>query len=436
MSEPLAARLYARISSIPGAAGEARAVTTNRWIHIATQSAVKLADGLINPKLVLAWLLHSLGAGGLVIGLLVPVREAGSLLPQLALTRWLERHLTRRHFWSAGSAVQGLAAAGIAVSALTLDGPEAGWAVLACLAVLSVARAACSISQKDALARTIAKGGRGAITGASGSLGSALVLAFALLLATGTVPLTVASLAAAIAVAGGLWLAAAALFLALREEEHQPVRRARGLASLFGPLRQDPMLCRFIAARALLTGTALAPPFIVMLAGSGSGDSGGLGTLGPLMLASAAASIASEYVWGRLSDRSSRKALIAAALIAAAVLGAAAAMGLATGGLGGLAGASAAVFAAQVAYAGVRIGRKTHLTDMAGHDTRAHYTALSNTVIGGVLLLGGGAGLVAEYAGPAWTLALLAVLCLAAVPVAYGMEEVQAAPDRRTNRPE
>ena len=44
--------------------------------HAASLSATKTADGLIDPKLVLAWLLTNLGAGPGLIGLLVPVREA------------------------------------------------------------------------------------------------------------------------------------------------------------------------------------------------------------------------------------------------------------------------------------------------------------------------------------------------------------------------
>ncbi|WP_407943285.1 hypothetical protein [Mangrovicoccus ximenensis] len=48
-------------------------------------SATKIADGLIDPKLVLAWLFSASGVPGYLTGALVPVREAGALLPQLAL---------------------------------------------------------------------------------------------------------------------------------------------------------------------------------------------------------------------------------------------------------------------------------------------------------------------------------------------------------------
>jgi hypothetical protein len=43
----------------------------------------KSADGLVDPKLVLSWLMTQLGAPAALIGFLVPIREAGALLPQL-----------------------------------------------------------------------------------------------------------------------------------------------------------------------------------------------------------------------------------------------------------------------------------------------------------------------------------------------------------------
>ncbi|WP_405107995.1 hypothetical protein L0Z65_12330 [Phaeobacter sp. BS52] len=59
--------------------------------HVTALTATKLADGLIDPKLVLAWLLNAIGAPGYLIGVLVPVRESGSLLPQLALAQRIEQ---------------------------------------------------------------------------------------------------------------------------------------------------------------------------------------------------------------------------------------------------------------------------------------------------------------------------------------------------------
>ena len=396
----------------------------NGAVHVVALSFSKVADGLIDPKLVLAWLLTALGSPALFIGALVPVREAGALLPQLALARWVEAQPFRKWIWAGGAALQGIAALGIALSAILLEGWAAGLAVVLCLAGLAVARSACSVSHKDALARTIRKTRRGAISGAAASVASAAVLAFGAALAVGLIPLEPYAIAAAIAVAGALWLAGAGVFLLLVEEARESGSVKGGAAELLaGPLREDSQFRRFVATRALLTVTALAPPFLVMLSAEGEGRR--LGYLGPLVLASAAASILSAYVWGRLSDRSSRQTLMASAGLGALALGAAAGMGIATGGLGGAAGSVIAIFAAQIAYEGVRTGRKIHLTDMASDSERARYTAVSNSLIGVVLLVGGLFGVLADLAGPAWVLAVFAALCVVAAVVGASLEEVQ-----------
>jgi hypothetical protein len=50
----------------------------------------------------------------------------------------------------------------------------------------------------------------------------------------------------------------------------------------------------------------------------------------------------------------------------------------------------AGFFVLSIAHAGVRLGRKTYLVDMAGGNKRTDYTSVSNTVIGVLLLVVGG----------------------------------------------
>ena len=232
---------------------------------------------------------------------------------------------------------------------------------------------------------------------------------------------------AALAVAGALWLLAAAIFVGLAEEAGATEggrNAADVLGDQLGLLRTDVQLRRFIGARALLLATALAPPYVLALAGRDS--SNGLGTLGPFVVASSLAAISSGYLWGRLADRSSRRVLLAAALLAAAALGAISAAGWILGG-DALAGwlMPSLLFALMVAYQGVRVGRSTHIVDMASEEKRAAYTALSNTAIGALLLVGGTVGWPAGRYGEATVLALFAVFCVLAALVAAGLEEVQ-----------
>ncbi len=397
------------------------------FVHVGSLASTKTADGLIDPKLVLAWLLNAIGAPGYLIGLLVPVREAGSLLPQLLIARRVERSAIRKYYWVAGSAVQGLAALGMAAAALVLPGGKAAWVIVGLLAVLAVARSACSASYKDVLARTVEKGRRGRVSGAASTISAIAVFAFAILLATGTLPREPSYVAGAIAVAGVLWFCAAALFSTLRETEDAGGGAVEDtLADLIRPLHEDPELRTYIATRALLVSTALAPPFLVML---GSDRGASFGNLGLLLLASSIAAIVSAYVWGALSDRSSRQTLMLAGLLATLSYAAAAVWGFAGAGSVGGAVVAGFVFVAQIAYEGARAGRKTHLTDMDTEGRKAVYTALSNSLIGLLLLAGGLLGFLADIAGPESVLALLAFISGASVFTGTRLSEVQREKD-------
>ena len=397
--------------------------------HIASLGATKTADGLIDPKLVLSWLLTQLGAPAVFIGLLVPVRESGALLPQLLTAASLRRLSKRKWAWSVGSAIQGLSAAAIALAAIFLEGVAAGIAIVTALGVLALARSVCSVTYKDVLGKTVSKARRGTATGTASSLAAFFVIVFGVILATGTLsrmPVVLAGLL----VAAGLWLMAAVLFSTLQEEAGATEGGANPLSAAmenFGLLAKDAQLRRFIATRGLLISTALAPPFMVALGSNGDAENA-FGGLGLLVIASAGASLLSSYVWGRLADRSSRKVLIFSAIAASIALAATLALN-ALGLLTSVWGLPAVIFALMLAYQGVRLGRSTHLVDMATQDTRAAYTALSNTIIGLLLAAGGAFSLLAEYAGVSVVIGVLAAMSALSVLVGLGLEEVQEKDD-------
>lgn len=384
--------------------------------HAGALSLSKVADGLVDPKLVLSWLLTHLGAGAFWVGLLVPIREAGALLPQLFTAPRIRAMSRRKWAWAAGAAVQGLAAGAILLAALGLSGAAAGAAVSAALAVLALARSVCSVSYKDVLGRTIGKSRRGSATGLAASAASTAVVVFAVALILGAAARE-ALVLGAIALAALAWLGAAAIFATLREPA-DPGKVEGGALGQLSLLREDPQLGRFVAARGLLTATALAPPYLVILGGDAFGQ------LGALVLASAAAALLSSYVWGRMADRSSR-----GVLRRAGGLGAVALAGALLVDMAGLAGSwwalPAILFVLMIAYHGVRQGRSTYLVDMAPEGMKAPYTAASNTVIGVALLASGAFGALASLAGAAATLAVFALMCLAAIVVAGGLEEVE-----------
>ena len=100
-------------------------VPTVVWVERA-----KTADELASANLVIAWLLAAVAAPAALIALLVPIRESGALLPQIAIAGYLRRLPLRKWLWSAGSVMQGIAVAGMALAAVSLTGVAAGWSAL------------------------------------------------------------------------------------------------------------------------------------------------------------------------------------------------------------------------------------------------------------------------------------------------------------------
>lgn len=398
----------------------------NFLTHVLSLAATKTGDGLADPKLVLAWLLSALGAPAALIGLLVPVREAGSLLPQLFIAARIRRMAQRKWVWVVGSLLQGLAVIGMAVVALTMRGHSAGYAVLGMLVVFALARSLCSVSYKDVLGKTVSRSQRGTATGTAKTAASVLVLTVALAFSLNLLDLSIQVLAVVLVFAGMSWLLAAAIFSRLPEHAGATEGGENAISEVLSQwrlLRQDQQLRDLIVVRGLLLATALAPPYLFALAGESSGS---LAELGPMMLASALAGLGSSYLWGRLADRSSRLVLIRAALLGALALAAVSFAQICRPEwlrhewlLPGL------LLLLMVAYQGVRIGRSTHLVDMAQAEQRASYTALANTAVGVLLLLSAGLGLLAQWAGVGILLGLLSACCLLAALVACRLQQLQ-----------
>jgi hypothetical protein len=424
MNQDLAQRAFDTISGADGPAdtldkAAQRHEAGNGLRHALALSMTKVADGLIDPKLVLSWLVMALGAPAVYAGALVPLREAGALLPQILLAGLVQGMVRRKWAWVAGSAGQGLCAGLIVWAALALEGAAAGLAICAALTGLALSRALCSVSYKDILGKTVGQARRGAVTGLAGSVSAVAVVAFAVLLMAGVVQERGAVIAA-IALAAVLWGMAAVVFTTLREA---PGKAQGGHRASFSVLKDNPVLWRLIVVRGLLVSTALAPPYLVILGGE---EGGTLGALGALVLASATASLLSSYIWGRLSDRSSRRVLMRAGVFGACAI--CLALGFAQLGLARTVWAMpVALFALMIAYHGVRQGRSTYLVDVAPADQRAAYAAVANTVIGVLLLVAGVAGGGAALLGPRAVLVLFAVMAGGAAIAAYGLPEAEAA---------
>lgn len=69
-------------------------------------SLTKLGDAVTDAKTTLPWLVASLGGPGWIATLLVPIRESGSMLPQLAIAHWVRRKPRRKWTFALGALLQ------------------------------------------------------------------------------------------------------------------------------------------------------------------------------------------------------------------------------------------------------------------------------------------------------------------------------------------
>ncbi len=389
----------------------------------------KIGDALADTKVVLPWLLGAVGAPVFLVGFLVPIRDSLSLLPQIFVGGVIRRFSVRKGFWVAGSIVEGACITLMAVTAIAgLSGPVAGWTIVGLLVVFSLARGVASIAAKDTLGKTVSKGRRGRVSGYASSLSGLVAGGVGLYLV-----LTPAAarpdwlLYAMIAAAGASWFVAAAVF-AMTTEYPGATDGGRSIRDIARDqielLIENRGLQKFLVARTFMISTALAGPIYVSLAQSTSGQT--LDNLGWLIVASGLASAVSASVWGKLSDRSSRLTMAFAAGVAGALgLAVLATMAFVPGLTRHIGFYAVILFVLAIAHAGVRIGRKTHIVDLAPGDQKAEYVAMSNTIIG-MLMLGLGAlsgGLLAI--GFELAIGVLSLFALVGAAISLALKDVQ-----------
>ena len=401
-----------------------REVPRNFFLILAANVLTKLGDLLTSPKTVLAWLMSAVGAPALVAWL-VPIRESGSMIPQMVIAAWVRRKPVRKWFWTLGSLGQALSVAAMAASVWFLDGYSAGYGLIAALILFSLSRGFCSVSMKDIQGKCIPKTRHGRLSGLASTIGGTATVALTALLFWDRGNPSMAFYSLLLLLAAALWLVAGALFAGVDEHSGETGgggNAIRDAISSLSLLKTDKPFRHFVITRALLLCSALAAPYFVVLAQQQTESGWALGTF---LLASSLASSLSASFWGWAADASSRKVMIRGALMASTVcLSVAGTAFFTEESMGGVWLYPSAFFVLNIAHAGVRLGRKTYLVDMAGGNKRTDYTAVSNTVIG-VLLLATGAltALVSTFSNTAVIL-VLGLMGLAGAFSAMGLSEV------------
>ena len=415
-----------------------RDVPANGLRLVGANTLQSSGDQIVNASTVLPWLFAALGVPPALTGLLKPIRESLSMLPQAFLTPLVLRARRRKRVFALGALVQAGSVAAMAATAALGTGLAAGVLILAALAVFSLGRCLCSISSKDVQGRVVPPGERGQITGLATTASGLVAITLGLgIRGLGGGSLDAGALAGLLTVGAALWVAVAGVSLTLREPAEDPEeggKEADDDGGDDGPLarrswallREDRDFRQFVTVRSLLLVSSLSPPFIVMLALDAGTDA--LAGLGGFVIASGVASLVGGRLFGRFADRSSRllmavTAAIASAVIVVVVVLAALPAFRGGSGAGGVLLVSA-YFLLTLAHTGVRVGRKTYLMDMASGDTRTVYTAVSNTAMGVILLVVGAISAALAAASATWALLLLAALGAAGVVAGLRLPEV------------
>lgn len=397
----------------------------NFFAYLVANALSKIADELSSARLILPWLLGAAGASSGFAGFLVPIREAGVLVPQLFVAAYIRRLARRKVVWLLGAFLSLSALLGMAAATGTLDGNQVGWAIIATLIVYSLARGLCSVAAKDVLGKTVSKTRRGALMGYSASIAGVATLGVGLYAEYG-VSESGLNLALLLVVAAVLWLLSLLAFSQIEEAPGATEGGGNAVAVAFkslGILISDTQFRRFVVARGLLLSVALVPPFFVLLAQEQAGE--GVTGLGLMIIASGLAASLSSPVWGKLSDSSSRWAMFLAALCGGILCLAVASLAWLEWALLSSAWAHAAFFfGISICHGGARLARKVYLVDMATSETRAQYVAVSNTTIGLALLLLGSVGLLSGWIGVAGVIAVLGLISIIAAVYGLTLKEV------------
>lgn len=388
----------------------------------------KLADAVANAKVVLPWIMESLNVPLFLISFLVPIKESGSLLPQLFIAAYVRKLPIRKWVWSLGTFLQALCMFGIAIVAWNMEGLNAGLAIIALLTAMSLARGLCSVAAKDVVGKTIPKTRRGALNGLSAMLAGLLVVVLGVyFLLNGEKPFSAQNFGVLLSLAGFFWILASITYGQIKEYPGETDGGGNAFTvaiSKLGILKTDKPFRLFVITRALFLCSVLSAPFFVIIAQQNSDANAYL--LGLFILSSGLADLLSANFWGKFSDVSSKKVMIIGATIATTVGFVVVFIDFFYKELFSIIWIMPIIyFILSIGYQGIRIGRKTYITDLAEGNKRTDYVAVSNTLIGFILLLSGLIGTLSSLIGLGGIILVLSLVGVLAIYLAKQLPEVQ-----------
>ncbi|WP_029511372.1 MFS transporter [Croceivirga radicis] len=401
----------------------------NYFLILLSNTLTKLGDTLSNPKTVLTWVMSYVNAPVYLISFIVPIRESGSMLPQIVIASYVRTQERRKWIYVIGSVLQCLSIAAIGFATLYTEGVTAGYTIILFLVLFSLSRGLCSVASKDVLGKTIPKKKRGKLKGYTVSVSGVLVLLAGLyIIYRSKSDANVTFYAALLFFAASLWLFAALVYAFITEEKGATDGGKNAWKEAWqrmNIIKTDKHFRNFVIARSLLLCSALTAPYYVLLAQDNLGKESYL--LGLFILANGLASIISAPIWGRMADTSSKKVMAIAASFAS-FLGIA--MFFIIAFLPTIKNSfwlyPIAFFLLGIAHSGVRLGRKTYIVDMAEGNQRTDYVSVSNTLIGAILLLTGGISALVALISTKGVILVLSVFGIYGAYRSYNLPNVES----------
>ncbi|QTD37895.1 MFS transporter [Polaribacter batillariae] len=389
----------------------------------------KLGDSLSNPKTVLAWIMNSINAPVYMISFIVPIRESGSMLPQLFLASYIKTKAKRKWIFVFGSIFQFTSIFAIALTAYFFDGFIAGSIIILLLITFSFSRSLCSVSSKDVLGKTIPKNKRGKLKGYTVSVSGVLTLfAGLLIMYQSKSDASLLFYSGILLCASAMWLISAFIYSKIKEPKSKTEKNKdtwKEVLQSIKLVKKDRRFKNFIIVRSLLLCSALTAPFYVLLAQENVGKESYL--LGLFIIAKGVASFLSAPVWGKMADVSSKNVMSFATIIASFLgIGMFVIIEVFTDFAKVFWLYPVAFFILGIAHSGVRLGRKTYVVNMAEGNKRTDYVSVSNTIIGLILLITGGISALASLFSVELVLLVLSIFGLLGAFLSYKLPNVEA----------
>lgn len=404
-----------------------RYIPANFFLIIISNIFTKLGDALSNPKTVLAWLMSYVNAPIYLISFIVPIRESGSMLPQILIASYIRKKSIRKWTWIIGSILQFAAIFGIGLVALFFQGVTAGWLIILLLILFSFSRGLSSISSKDVIGKTIPKTRRGRLNGYSTAISGFLVLVVGtFMIMMSKENLGVEFYSYIIFFASSLWLLGAFVYSYIKEFPGETTGGGNAFKEALkrlSLLKSDTPFRSFVISRSLLLCSALTAPFYVVLAQNYLGSDSYI--LGLFVIAGGIASSISAPIWGKMADKSSKNVMVSGALITSllGILMFVSIMWIPLLREGSWLYPSA-FFILGISHSGVRLGRKTYIIDMAGGNKRTDYVAVSNTIIGAILLVTGGISALASLISVEGIILVLSLMGLVGAYTSFRLPDI------------